>query len=173
MAEPLIDRAELLVWLRGTGNAPDLDDADAVAFLEVVTQAAEIVVRGAGSEGWTLADSPPRARLIALLMAHDYFANPDRLVSESTGPLSERRVDDVVRGMNLTDEQRGELAVLAGAPPAATGGAGRLWRLGGTDQRTTPVQDTIFVTAGLPVSDWGFPMYAVGDVGSPDPLPEV
>jgi len=168
VADPLIDRAELLVWLRGTGSAPEPDDVDENAFLDVVIAAAEIVVRSAGLEEWTLASSPARARLIALLMAKDYFENRDRLISETIGPISERKVDDVVRGMNLTEEQKEELAVLAGLTPPSVAAAGQVWTLGGTDQRVAPAQDTIFVSAGLPQSDWLFPMYAAGDVGSPD-----
>jgi hypothetical protein len=160
---PLIDREELLVWLRGTGNAPADDDMEANDFLDVVIAGAEIVVRSAGLETWALPDAPGRARLIATLMARDYFANPDRNISETTGPISERRVDDVVRGMNLSEAERAELALLAGnAPPVAENGAGRLWVLGGTDQRAQPQKD-IFVPAGQLPSDWLFPLYAADE----------
>lgn len=165
MAEPLIDRDELTKWLRS--NAPDPSDVEMSDFLDVVVAAAEIVVRDAGSADWTLATVPPRAQLIATLMAKDYFENPDRLISETIGPISERKVDDVVRGMRLSDDERTILAELAGLSPAISTGAGRLWTLGGTDERTV-VRDTIFVSAGLPRSDWLFPMFAVGDVGSPE-----
>lgn len=160
MAEPLIDRDELTKWLRS--NAPDPSDIEMSDFLDVVVAAAEITVRAAGAETWTVLTAPPRARLIALLLAKNYFENPDQLISESVGPLSERRVDDVVRGMRLTEEEQAELARLAGLEPLSDGGAGRLWTLGSTDQGVAPQKD-IYVSAGQPRSDWLFPLYAIDD----------
>lgn len=163
MAEPLIDRIELGKWLRDAN--PDPADTEMVDFLDVVVQAAELVVRGAGSEAWAIASVPPvppRAQLIATLLAKDYYLNPDGIIAESTGPISERKVEDVVRGMRLTDEEEDILAELAGLTPPNAAATGTLWLADISDGPASASADTVFVPAGEG-SDWLFPMYATDD----------
>lgn len=92
----LLTVAELAVWTR-TEIADD--DVFAVAVIE---GASLLVAETARHTEWTSATVPPRAKLIATLLAKRTFLNPDAVASSTIGPLSERTVEDFARTMELT-----------------------------------------------------------------------
>lgn len=108
--DPLFTTAEMATWAQRT---PDEVAAD--PFATVVIEAASHLIRDYGLASWTAGNVPYRAKLIGLLLARNYYVNPDRENSSNVGPIGSRLVDDVVRGLNLTDEEKAELAALAAA----------------------------------------------------------
>lgn len=151
---PLVSTAELETWAqRPPGSLTN--DPFAIAVLGGVS----ILVRDAGSADWTSATMPARAKLIAIIAAKNYFLNPTGLKSETTGPLSETRIDDVVHNMELSDTQKAELAELAGEVVA--GASGGLWVQPTTSGRMSRPDD-VFVT-DQSGSDWMIPWARIGD----------
>lgn len=151
--EALLTTAELEVWARRPAGSLTGD-----SFAIAVINAASLLVREAGDLTWSLTTVPQRARLIAIVVAKNYFINPDGLKSETTGPLSETRIDDVVHNMSLTEAQKTELAGLAGEPVPGEGG---LW-VQPTGQGRLTRDTTVFVT-DQSGTDWMLPFVAVGD----------
>lgn len=118
ITEPLVSIGELNAWL------PGRNIATGDVFATTILNAASLLVRDAGNSEWTPTTVPPRAKLIATLLAKNYYLNPEGILAETTGPLSERKIDDVVRGMVLTDAEKEELAALADKViPGSAGGA--------------------------------------------------
>lgn len=162
--DPLLSTAELETWLRLAPGALATD-----AFAIAVIGAASLLVREAGDVNWTDAPAPvapdvavpPRAKLIATLKAKTYYENPDGNKSETTGPISETKIADVVHNMTLTDEEKAVLAALAGILVPGTPGAG-LWiqPVGGADEAWLP--DDWYVT-DQSGSDWEIPWASLGD----------
>lgn len=157
---PLLTIAELSIWAQRDIDADD-------PFANSVIDAASMLVRLYGSANWTIESAPPRAKLIATLMARDYFKNPDRITSEGVGPLSERRIDDVARGMVVTDAEKAELAALAAGSPIVqpAGGGAELWSI-------TTTRGVVEMDRGRPVGGTRyaydsngmlFPWSAIGD----------
>ena len=120
--EPLITANRLAIW------AQESPLADPV-FADVIIEAVSVLVRHYGSSAWTAANIPPRARDIAYIVAKDYYLNPRQLRQETTGPLQESLDNSVLNGINLTDEQKAELAGLATDAPGEYDG---IWLLGWT-----------------------------------------
>lgn len=118
--EPLLSTERLAVWAQ---ERPLLDIELATAIIEAVS----VLLRQYGKPEWDSATIPPRARDIGYIVAKDYYLNPRMLRQETTGPLQESVHDRALNGINLTEDQKAELAVLAnGAPGAQVDG---LWSL--------------------------------------------
>lgn len=118
-----------------------------------------VLVREAGSPDWTAATIPPRAKLIAEIKAKNYYLNPTSLVQEGVGPISERRLDEAVHNMALTEAERATLAELAGA--AGTSDTG-LWVQPTGRGDALIGQEDVFVT-DQSGSDWMIPWARLDD----------
>ena len=105
----LVPVSELAIWCQQTIAE---DNPWALAVLD---KASMLVREAAGHPEWESSTTPPRARLIALLVARRTFLNPDQVVSSSVGPLSERVLDEAAAGMTLTPAERLELGALRGS----------------------------------------------------------
>lgn len=119
--DPLLTTERLAVWAQ---ERPLLDLELANAIIESVS----VLLRQYGSAEWDSATIPPRARDIGYIVAKDYYLNPRQLRQETTGPLQESLDASVLRGINLSEEQKIELAALANQASVVDG----LWSMGFT-----------------------------------------
>lgn len=158
---PIVNIGDLSIVTRET-----IAPADPFA-LWVLDTASEIVRSAASQPTWDALTSPPRARQICVHLAARSYTNPDSVTRETVGPLGESRVEALATALHLTETERQELASLApaAAKQRASGGL-YVQPLGGTTQVTTlQVGDPIYL---LDSSGTPFPVYAAGDVGSPE-----
>lgn len=118
--EPLLDPNRLALWAQ---ERPLLDPE----FADLVIESVSVLLRQYGDATWTTATLPPRARDIGYIVAKDYYLNPRQLRQETTGPLQESVDDSTLNGINLTEEQKAELAGLANQAPGEVDG---LWTMG-------------------------------------------
>ena len=118
--EPLLTQERLSLWAQ---ERPLLDPA----FADLVIDAVSTLLWKYGSDDWTQATLPSRARDIGYIVAKDYYLNPRQLRQETTGPLQESVNDSVLNGINLTQEQKDELATLVDDKPNEVDG---LWSMG-------------------------------------------
>lgn len=116
--ELLLTKEKLSVWAQ---ERPLLD----LDFADLVLDAVSTLLWTYGDEAWTAETIPKRARDIGYIVARNYYKNPDLLRSETTGPITETRAEAVLQGVDLSDDQKAELAQLATTP--ATGDADGLW----------------------------------------------
>lgn len=118
----LVTPAELEVWVQEPAGSL----ADDLFTLKVLW-ATSVLVRDAGLDSWTHANIPQRAKLVAEMVAKNYWEHPDGVISDTTGPISERYIAEVVHNMTLTPEQQKILErVAAEAAPPAPGNFGHL-----------------------------------------------
>lgn len=111
----LLTLGDLGIWVRETISGTD------EFAITVVNAASLVVVEAAGHPEWTLGTAPPRARLIAQLLAKRTYLNPDAVVRSSVGPLGESIVEDFARTLELTPAERLELEELGGTAPTTSG----------------------------------------------------
>ena len=116
---PLLTTERLAVWAQ---ERPLADLELASAIIDAVT----VLLRHYGSSTWDIATLPPRARDIGYIVAKNYYLNPRLLRQETTGPLQESIDAAALRGINLSEEEKAELAGLAGSVGEVDG----LWTLG-------------------------------------------
>lgn len=115
MTEPTFDPANLLVsvreletWTQQPAGSLD-DDIFALGILWGTT----VLVRDAGVSGWTAATIPDAAKLIAIVVAKNYYEHPTGEISEGVSVLNSRYIDAVVHNMELTPTQLEVLQRLA------------------------------------------------------------
>jgi hypothetical protein len=176
--EPLMTLEELAVWTR-----VDEIDPEQVDFAWKVIEGASVVVRSAGSLWWVhnpdgdpLPDGhvviPYRAKLLLDLKAKNFFEHPTGAVSETTGPISERYLDEVVQQIQLTDAEQLLLTQLAaegvvGGPSGVTG----IWALSTRRGALETHQNENRGVIQVPYWRYGskpLPYYAEGAFGSPE-----
>lgn len=121
--EPLLTQARLSTW----AQEKPLQDPD---LADLIIESVSVLLRMYGSPAWTQQTLPPRARDIGYIVAKDYYLNPRQLRQETTGPLQESVDNSVLRGINLTEEQKAELATLVLDAPA--GAVDGIWTMGWT-----------------------------------------
>ena len=163
--DPLLTTGELETW----AQLP-VGQLAADAFAMVIIAAASLIVREAGSMHWTRVTPvvepdlavPQRAQLIATLKAKTYILNPTSNISEGTGPLSERKIDEVVHNMRLTLEEELILANLAGEDGITPAGGG-LWVQPTLMGDGLALDDDFYVTDSEFASDWEIPFARLGD----------
>lgn len=114
----LLTVTDLSVWTRTTITS---DDEFALA---VVDGASLLVAETAGHPEWTIGTVPPRAKLIAILLAKRTYLNPDAISASNVGPIGERVVEDFARTMELTEAEIEALQALQGD---GTGPDSGLW----------------------------------------------
>jgi hypothetical protein len=117
--EPLLLKPRLAVWAQ---QDPLEDEALADAIIDAVST----LLRHYGNDYWTTANLPNRARDIGYFVAKNYYLNPRLLRQETVGPLQESIDARALTGIDLTDEQKAEVASLAGNVVGEVGG---LWAL--------------------------------------------
>lgn len=118
----LVTATELEVWTQQPAGSL-ADDA----FTLKVLWGTSVLIRDAGVSTWTNATIPDRAKLIAIMVAKNYYEHPTGVISDTTGPISERYIDAVVHSMELMPDQAETLARLAAEEaPAADGDFGDL-----------------------------------------------
>lgn len=114
--EPLLTLPRLSVWAQE-------DPLTDVRLADLIIEAVSVLLRQYGDPAWTMETLPPRARDIGYIVAKDYYLNPRQLRQETTGPLQESVNNSVLNGINLTEEQKAELASLVtGGPPGEVDG---------------------------------------------------
>lgn len=121
--EPLLTLARLSTWAQ---ESPLLD----IPLADLIIEAVSVLLRQYGDPTWTTATLPARARDIGYIVAKDYYLNPRQLRQETTGPLQESVNDSTLNGINLTEEQKAELAALANTE--APGEVDGLWSISTT-----------------------------------------
>jgi hypothetical protein len=143
-----------------------VDDAFAAMVMEKAT---ELVVDEAKAPDWELDPStaPRGAVLIALRVARRTYLNPDQEIASSIGPLSARVLEEAAAGMQLTEQEKLDLAELA---PDGDPNASSLFTI-----RTTRGTEELLPNIELPASSvsgaGGFIEYAVeGDTSAFDPI---
>lgn len=157
-SDPLFTVDEMQDWTPGRTIAPD------DSFALVLIAATSLVIRDAGDSAWTAATVPERAKLIAILLARDYYVNPDQLISETTGPLTERRVESVVRQITLNEEEKDILAKLASKPLPSKG---QLFTI--TMVRGAALEEPAYHVTDSSGTDWEIPWLNPEDHGGPLP----
>lgn len=165
--EPFTTRPELARWLQ----LPDISE-EQWPFAELVTRAVGMLIREYGSKYWTYENVPPRVKLFADLKAKNFVQHPTGAISETTGPLSERFIEDVVRELdNFTDAEKSMLASYSGdddpLTPAEVKG---LWALSTTrgPLETHQGRAGVITVPYWRVGSKSIPYYAEGALGSPD-----
>ncbi len=113
--DPLLTPQRLSTWAQET----PLSDP---ALADLIIEAVSVLLRQFGSPTWTMETLPPRARDIGYIVAKDYYLNPRQLRQETTGPLQESVNNSVLNGINLTEEQKAELASLTTTTPGQVDG---------------------------------------------------
>jgi hypothetical protein len=108
MNEPLTTVQELATWTQQEEIVDDL------AFAELILGAVAVVIRDAGSIYWTHDSIPPQAKVIADLVAKNFYEHPIGEKNETVGPLNSGYIDAVLQQVTLTDAQKMKLAELAG-----------------------------------------------------------
>ena len=165
MADELITERELALWTQ-TPEATIAADPFAAEVREKVSDFVRFVA-GQTRETWTTATVPYDARVIILWMAKRTYQNPDQVVQEGLGPLSERRLDEAALGMALTESER---ETLEGYRPGGAPGSG-LYVISTAGPAPATQQAVVFVPDDS-YSDWYIPMFSEGDPGDPNLYPE-
>jgi hypothetical protein len=119
----LLTMTDLRTWTRDDSIADD--DPFALAIIDGVSL---LVSEEASHPEWDVATVPPRAKLIACLVAKRNYLNPDAVRSTSVGPVSEQTLDDFVRTMELTEAESEALRAMAG-DGGTPGSSSDLWLL--------------------------------------------
>ncbi len=153
--DPLMTLGELADWTRR--EIPQEEP-----FAKLVIQATSGLIRLHGDSNWTYSTLPPEARTIMALVTKNYYLNPEGIIAETTGPLSERKLEDFVRNMTLTDEEKITLARVAGKEPHLPLAGGRLWTVSTRreDVRCQPLDLYLRDSHG---SDWMIPWVSLGE----------
>jgi len=113
--DPLLTPVRLSTWAQESPlTDPELAD--------LIIEAVSVLLRQYGDPTWTMETLPPRARDIGYIVAKDYYLNPRQLRQETTGPLQESVNNTVLNGINLTEEQKAELASLVSDAPGQVDG---------------------------------------------------
>lgn len=173
---------ELVSWLPGV----DAIEPEDLSFANNVIEGASVVVREAGSGWWCPASTDPlpagwikipyRAKLMLDLKVKNFFEHRTGAISETTGPISERYLDDIVKQLELTDAEKTLLAELAaaGGDPAATPVVQGIWAL---STYVGPLETHQYAPKGVISVPWWRPYwpeygsidyFAEGALGSPD-----
>lgn len=130
MTEPtppdlLVTSAELEGWLPDVAPGSLAEDV----FTLKVLWGVSVLVRDAGLASWTHDNLPDRARLIAQILAKNYYEHPTGVIADTTGPITERYIEAVVHSMELMPEQEEILARLAAEAVDTPGDMGPLQTL--------------------------------------------
>lgn len=165
--EPFTTLTELAVWVQ----LPEIPE-DQVQFANIVLGATAVVIRDKGSKYWTRTTIPARVKLLADLKAKNFFEHPTGAVSETTGPISERYLDEVVQQLQLTEAEELLVAGYAGddGDPTTDDGIVGLWVLSTT---RGPLETHQNEGKGVDYVPWYrqgsklFPYYASGTWGAP------
>lgn len=164
----LLTERELALWTQTTEAAIAADP-----FAAEVREKVSAYVRSVAKqtiETWTLANLPADVKVIVLWMAKRTYQNPDQIVQEGVGPLSERRLDEAAMGMALTESERQTLEDYANSSSGGVGGG--LYTISIDDTaRDSQVPVTVFVPDDS-YSDWYLPVFSPGDPGDPNLYPE-
>lgn len=182
--EPLMTLEELAVWVQEPDGIP-VEEQD---LAWKIIEGASVVVREAGSSWWCPADTDPlpdgwikipyRAKLLLDLKVKNFYEHRDGAISETTGPLSSRYLDDVVAQLQLTDTEKELLATLAadGGDPSDMSTVSGIWALstfrGSLETHNGPVTGVICVPWWRPywpldAPNGSLPYYVEGAFGSP------
>lgn len=104
--------AELLTpqtLARWTQEDPTQVAADPFA-LDLIDKLSQLICYLGGHPDWTLTAGADRVpidvEMVMLQVAKRSYENPDQIVQETTGPLSERKLDVAAMFMELTDSER-------------------------------------------------------------------
>lgn len=174
--EPLMTIEQLATWVQ----LPEIPE-DRLPFAYMVMEGAAVVIREAGSQWWVYPPTDPlpaghivipaRAKLMYDLKAKNFFEHPTGAISETTGPISERYLDEVVQQLQLTQAEKDLLASLAsddGDPATAPSLA--IWALS-TTRGPLETHSRVRGVIHVPYWRWGskaIPYYAAGALGSPE-----
>lgn len=160
----LITKPQLAVVARESISPTD-------AFADWVIQAASLVVMETAMHlDWTAGTAPDMAKLICMKLAVRTYLNPDAVISDTIGPISETKVADYARTLELTKQEIASLVALQGdgdGPGLSSG----LWvqpTNGGLPMYPVLIPDN------SPVNDWMIPMISETDVFAypiDDPMP--
>lgn len=104
----LVTPAELEVWVQEPAGSLATD-----VFTLKVLWATSVLIRDVGNENWTYDTIPERAKVIAELVAKNYWLHPEGVIADTTGPITERFIAEVVHNMELTAEQTAIIERLA------------------------------------------------------------
>jgi hypothetical protein len=174
--EPLMTLPQLAVWVQ----LPEIPE-DRRDFALTVMEAGAVVIRDAGSEWWVYPGEDPlpeghirlpaRAKLMYDLKVKNFFEHPTGAVSETTGPISERYLDEVVKQLELSEAEKIMLAGLAEVPGDPAAGPNlQIWAL----STTRGPMETGYRQRGVIHVPWWrpgskmLPYYAAGALGSPE-----
>lgn len=129
----IITTADVAPWVESTADELD-DDPLALKAIDRVSQLVNETAWGVGNDSdfWAVDTAPERAKSIAEQVFARVFTNPKVLQSETTGPLSERRADIVLTGLELRPSEIEAIRELV----AEAGGTGGFWILSLADTDT-------------------------------------
>lgn len=166
--EPFTTLGELAIWLQ----LPEVP-VDNQPFANLVLGATALVIREKGSWYWTRETLPPRLKLLADVKAKNFYQHPTGAISETTGPISERFIEEVVA--QLGEFTTSELTLIASyggdddpLTPAQVVG---LWTLSTTRGPLETHQNERAGVIHVPSFRVGakmIPYYAAGALGSPE-----
>lgn len=149
-------------WCQGMGRDKATTMADPFALM-VLERATELVVEAADLPATWESDTtlvPSRCRTITLLVAARTYTNPNSLITEGTGPITESKLAKMAAAMELTPDERAELEAIAIENGGDYGG---LWVLQTTVGPESSIDHVELPT--IPESDW---WVNYGDNGATD-----
>lgn len=167
MNEPLTTLPELAIWTQQ--EEISVDDEP---FATKILQAVAVEVRSAGSIYWTHDTITPRAKVVADIVAKNFYEHPSGEKNETIGPLNSGYVDWVLQQVSLTDDQKAILAVEAGDDGDAEPDVPGLWVLtttrGPLEAGNGPAVEGCLTVPFWRATSKPIPYYALGAFGSPD-----
>lgn len=145
--QPIVTVADLALWARAT---IPVGDEFATA---VVNLSSRVVADASRQAGWLNGTVvvPHDAYVICLRLARRTFVNTDGVVVDTTGPITERVLDEMAASMRLTDAELEALSKLS--PTGST--TGGTWVLSGGGG--LPGLSSTAYLHDSSGSDWGIP----------------
>lgn len=147
---------ELATWTQR-----EVADVEADPFaIEVLEKVSALVREIADQPTWEIGGVNPipfKARMRVISIVRRTYTNPDRLVSETTGPISERRLDMAALAETLSPD---EIALFESFKPDGSGESG-LWVLSMAGKRSDELR-TVYLSDDQQVGlgdgvPWGIP----------------
>lgn len=159
----------------------DEDEVVADPFaIDLIDKLSQLLCFLGAHPNWTLDPGPDRVpidvEMIMLQVAKRSYENPDQIVQESVGPLSERKIEAAALFMDLTDDERKTVTKYnPDGDPDGEDGAGIVFTIATTrgDETTLPQTSPLYIgdnqQINLDISDdpreWMIPMFSPGDPG--------
>lgn len=159
----------------------DLAEVQADPFaLDLITKVSELICFIGGHPDWTLDpgedQAPIDVQMVALQVIKRSYENPEQIIQETTGPLSQRVADVQALFADLTEFERKVVAKYnPDGDPTIPGDGGEVFVMPTTrgDETTLPQTSPLYIGDNQQINletsadprEWKIPMFSPGDPG--------